>query len=420
MKIKRELYQELTKHLPAKEISLIVGPRQAGKTTLMQSLKKTLDRQGERTLFLNLDVETDKQYFAAQQNLSDKIRLEFGDQKGFVFIDEIQRKENAGLFLKGLYDQNIPCKFIISGSGSLELKEKIHESLVGRKRLFELNPVSFKEFLHFKTGYRYENNLSEFLGIEASKIPALLSEYLNFGGYPRIVTEPVLTEKLKILDEIFRSYIEKDIVYLLDIRRPETFRQLIRLLAAQTGKLLNYSELAPQVGVSFPTVKKFLYYAQKTFVVKAISPFFQNYRKEITKSQTIYFYDLGMRNYALGVSGTLNNPTELSFLFQNLIANMLEEKLRWTGATLHFWRTADQAEVDFVIKRGHLLAPIEVKYTSLKRPLLKKSLRSFIEKYSPETAYVINLDFRDRIAVNGTTVRFLPFYALMDSGSLFA
>lgn len=193
----------------------------------MSELKGTLDRQGEKTLFLNLDGEADRKYFGSQARLIDKIKLETGEGRGFVFIDEIQRKENAGLFLKGVYDQGLPHKLIVSGSGSLELKEKIHESLAGRKRLFELNPVSFREFVNYKTGYRYEDKLRDFFRLENEKTGILLREYLNFGGYPRVATEPLRTEKLKILDEIFRSYIEKDIVYLLKVDQPEAFHEEI-------------------------------------------------------------------------------------------------------------------------------------------------------------------------------------------------
>jgi len=217
--IKRHLFKELVQHLFKKEISLIIGPRQAGKTTLMLLLEKELQKKGERTLFLNLDSEQDQQFFSSQQMLIRKIKLEIGIKKGYVFIDEIQRKENAGLFLKGIYDMSLPYKFIVSGSGSLELKEKIHESLVGRKRIFELAPVSFEEFVNFKTDYRYQGKIKDYFEIEKEATENFLKEYLNFGGYPRVVLEEEKDEKRKIIDEIFHSYLEKDISYLLKIKR---------------------------------------------------------------------------------------------------------------------------------------------------------------------------------------------------------
>jgi predicted AAA+ superfamily ATPase len=126
MFIKRYIFQELIEHLPKKEISLIVGPRQAGKTTLMNILQDYLNKKGEKTLFLSLDFEREIPYFKTQLALVQKLNLEFGKKKGYVFIDEIQRKENARLFLKGLYDMNLPYKFIVSGSGSVDLKEKTY------------------------------------------------------------------------------------------------------------------------------------------------------------------------------------------------------------------------------------------------------------------------------------------------------
>jgi predicted AAA+ superfamily ATPase len=160
--IKRDILGDLRSHLPQKEFTLIVGPRQAGKTTLMLLLRDELKKDRQNTMFLNLDIEADRQFFVSQDKLVKKIDLELGKKGGYVFIDEIQRKENAGLFLKGLYDMGLPHKFIFSGSGSIELKEKIHESLAGRKRVFELSTLSFRELVNFRTGYKYEANLKEF------------------------------------------------------------------------------------------------------------------------------------------------------------------------------------------------------------------------------------------------------------------
>ena len=151
MKIKRYLLQSVRDHLDSKEITVITGARQVGKTTLIQEIERKLHTRQKKTLYLNLDFEPDFRYFESQDLLIQKINLEFGKDYGYVFIDEIQRKNNAGLFLKGLYDRNLPVKFIVTGSGSMELKAKIHESLAGRKRIFELLPVTFDEFVQFKT-----------------------------------------------------------------------------------------------------------------------------------------------------------------------------------------------------------------------------------------------------------------------------
>jgi predicted AAA+ superfamily ATPase len=411
--IKRKLFSELVDHLPQKEMSLIIGPRQAGKTTLMEMLKAHLDHRGERTLLLNLDIEWDRPHFESQAALLKKIELELGQQHGYVFIDEIQRKDDAGLFLKGLFDLKLPYKFILSGSGSLELKQKIHESLVGRKRLFELSTVTFEEFISHRTDYRYEENLADFLALEIDRVQQLLSEYMQFGGYPRIVMAAEQREKLRLINEIYNSILEKDIAYLLKLDKPDVFSALIKMLAGQVGQLMNYSELASTLNVSFATVKNYLWYAQKIFLVELITPYARNIRKEISKSPVPYFWDLGLRNYSLGLFGHLESPLEKGFVFENLVFLVLRQKLRFKAAKLNYWRTKDKAEVDFVIEAGKSLIPVEVKYKHLKQEKVPASLRGFIDKYNPEKAYIINLDLSKTLKIKKTTLCFMPFHELL-------
>lgn len=413
MVIKRALFSDLKNHLSQKEISFITGPRQAGKTTLMLLLKKHLEKQGEKTVFLNLDVEQDKQFFTSQAKLIKKIKLEIGHNKGFVFIDEIQRKENAGLFLKGIYDLRLPYKFIVSGSGSVELKEKIHESLVGRKRVFELSTLSFEEFVNFQTGYQYENQLLEFFQIEKEKTSEFLEEYLNFGGYPRVVLEEELSEKRKLIDEIYQSYLERDIVYLLKVKKTEAFISLTRLIASQIGQLVNFSELSSTLGLSLQTIKNYLWFLEKTFIVKRVNPYFRNIRKEISKSPMFYFDDLGLRNYALGMFGQIKNPKDLGFLFQNFIFNIVTKKIRFSGAKIGFWHTKDGAEVDFVIDFLKEQIPVEVKYQALKKVEMTRSLKNFIKKYKPKKAIVVNLDFQKKLNFKETKLDIIPFHDLL-------
>lgn len=408
--IKRKVFEALRAHLEEKEIALIVGPRQAGKTTLMLMLKKELDERGEATLFLSLDNEMERPLFESQQKLLSKIELEMGRKNGFVFIDEIQRKEDAGVFLKGIYDMNLPYKLIVSGSGSVELKEKVHESLVGRKRIFEVATVSFEEFVDFKLDYKYTGKIKEWFGLHAVWGRELLDEYMNFGGYPRVMLAESSEEKRIIMADIYQSYLEKDIAFLLNIRKTEGLTHLVRVLAEQAGNLIKVSELANTLGLSAQTVNDYLWYLEKTFIIRRVTPFFKNVRKEITKASTVYFVDLGLRNFALGEWGTVAQGGWRGFLFENFVYNTLREGLKDTAATAHFWRTQDKAEVDLVVDVGVETIPVEVKHQVLRRPQTTRSLQSFLKKYKPRRGYVVHMGERLERKIGESRIVFVPYY----------
>lgn len=407
MIIKRALFDQLKEHLASKEITLIVGPRQAGKTTLMEFLEDDLKKQGKRTLFLRLDLDRDRPFFESQERLLKRIVLEVGESGGYVFIDEIQRKENAGIFLKGLYDMKLPYKFIVSGSGSIELKEKIHESLPGRKRLFELSTLSFEEFVNFKTEYKYGQ--AGFFEVYTDKALEYFEEYLNFGGYPRVVIAETMEEKRAAIDDIYQSFLEKDMSILLNIQKTESLTHLVRVLASQIGNLVNVAELSNTLGLSAQTVKQYLWYLEKTYIIRKVTPYFKNVRKEITKAPTYYFVDLGLRNYATNQFGSAALSPD-GFLFENFVYNSLMSHLKLTSITIHFWRTQDKAEVDFVLDTTLKAIPVEVKYTHLKSPEVSRSFRSFLIKYKPYKAYIVHLGLNFEADVEGTKVCFVSFF----------
>lgn len=413
MIIKRTVFDQLRDHLTSQEISLIVGPRQAGKTTLMKLLEEELRLRGEQTTFLSLDFDQDRPSFESQTKLIQRISFDIG-KSGYVFIDEIQRKENAGIFLKGLYDMGLKYKLIVSGSGSIELKEKIHESLPGRKRLFELLTLSFEEFVNFKTEYRYQDKqgsfrqLAAFFAVHQQTAQQYLDEYLNFGGYPRVVLSETVDEKRATIIDIYQSFLEKDISILLNIQKTDSLTALLRVLAAQIGNLVNIAELSSTLGISMQTVKAYLFYLQKTYLIRKVTPYFKNVRKEITKAPTYYFIDLGLCNYSGNRFGTATASS--GFLFENFVYNQLREQLRFSPTTVHFWRTQDKAEVDFVLDTTLNVIPIEVKYSHLKQPQISRSFRSFIAKYKPAKAYIVHLGSQFEETIEDTTVYFIPVF----------
>ncbi|EKD99372.1 MAG: hypothetical protein ACD_22C00280G0002 [uncultured bacterium] len=412
--IKRTILPKLIAHLDNKEITVIAGPRQAGKTTLMYSLKEHVEKKGFKTLYINLDVGSSKEYFNSQTDFINYVNLQVGKDKAYIFIDEIQRITNAGLFLKGLYDSNLPYKLVVSGSGSMELKEKIKESLTGRKRIFEIGTISFEEFVNYKTDYKYADKIQEFFMFDNTQPTQLLNEYLKFGGYPKVITSETLEEKTEEIKDIYESYLEKDIRDLLKVQKSESFTKLVTIIASQIGKPINYSELSNTLEMNTQTVKDYLWYLKKTFVLEKVVPYFGNVRKELTKMPLYYFEDLGLRNYALNRFTHFGISVIDGFLFQNLVLQLLKTKFPMYKA--FYWRTRDGSEVDFVLTGGVETIPVEVKYTNIRETTLTtpRSVVSFIETYKPKKAYIVNLALDKTTGKkNGTEIEFIPYYKLL-------
>lgn len=413
--IKRKILLKLQEHLMSDQMTIITGPRQVGKTYLMSLLQKQLHSEGKKTIWLNLDNEEDKQKLTSQAHLLAFIKLQVGTEKTTIFIDEIQKKENAGLFLKGIFDMNTPYKFIVSGSGSLELKAKISESMAGRKQCFTVGPISFEEFVNFKTHYQYEDKLMDFFKIEEEKTARLLTEYMVFGGYPRVILSETASQKQSQMREIYRSYVDRDIHDLLHLEKTDAFSNLLKILASQIGGLTNISELASTIGINVKTIKLYLFYLEQTFIIQKVTPFFRNTRSEITKSPIYYFTDIGLRNWLLGLFGLPEIPLALSgHLFENLIFTLLKNQIELSPTQIHFWRTKDQAEVDFILEKGLEVAPVEIKYAKLLAVEASRSLRSFIARYKPKNSYIVHTGKGEGSTIVGdTTIQLVSYYTLI-------
>jgi uncharacterized protein len=208
-----------------------------------------------------------------------------------------------------------------------------------------------------------------------------------------------MKDKRMEMDEIYASYIEKDISLLLNIEKTEKISALVKLLASRTGKLVNYHEISNTLNLATETLKKYLWYLEKTFIINKLPPFFKNVKKEITKSPIYYFHDIGLKNYASGYFAGYGDIVEPGFVFQNFIFNILKDIFSNSPVSINFWRTLDKAEVDFIISAGDNIIPLEVKYQHMKSQQISRSFRSFIEKYSPEKAFIVNLGYNGSVKI---------------------
>lgn len=414
--VRRHIFSQVAKHLDAKEITVIIGPRQVGKTTLLSQLQDYLLGTGSpksRVLSFNLDLVTDRALFLSQTEFIKFLRERIVEgERLFVFIDEAQRVKNAGIFFKGIYDLNLPVKFVLTGSSALEIKSKIQEPLTGRKRIFHLYPLSFHEYLSHKDSFLVEflksdKKLSRYT---EERIFEYLSEFIAWGGYPKIALEGNIEIKEQFLKEIYSSYIERDVIGFLNIKNITAFTSFVSILASQIGQLVNTQEISSTLNVERKTIERYLEILQKTFVVDRVSPFFRNIRKEITKMPKVYFLDTGLRNFALHDLKGFDVRYDKGFLLENFLFAELGKQ---TDAELHFWRTKEKAEVDFVLERrfGEPI-PIEIKASKLQSPEISRGFRSFLNSYRPKRAFIVNLGFQGSKKINGTEVQFIfPYEA---------
>ena len=194
------------------------------------------------------------------------------------------------------------------------------------------------------------------------------------------------------------------------MEKTSAFTDLTRLLASQIGNLIAISELASTLALSAPTVKQYLWYLEKTYIIHRVPPYFKNARKEITKMPTFYFYDLGLRNFAEQKGMAITMPDGL--LFENFVFLLLHESFSSLSYPIRFWRTKSGAEVDFIIDRGTSPIAVEVKSGPFRAPIVGKSLRSFIQRYKPPHVFIVTKDYMHTLMVDTTAAHFVPFYML--------
>lgn len=373
----RNILPELIKNLTNRKIIGIVGSRQVGKSSLIYLIIDYLIKSGirkEYIFYFNLD---DLKLHELFQNIAEFVHFTGKDtEKKYLFIDEIQRLANPGLFLKEIYDLNLNLKIFYSGSSQLEIRSKLKEHLVGRARQFELQRLSFDEYLNFRKPINRRD---------------ALSDCLIYGSYPGVVQEENLNERKLSIKDIYQSYIEKDVIDFLKISNIPAFNKLLVLLSNQNSKLLNINSLSKALKITRKEVEKYIAVLEHTFVIKLIYPFFKNYKKEITKTPKIYFLDLGLRNFIINNFNNLDLRNDAGELFENFYFLELLNKDPYGLNKINFWRTTNQTEIDFIITEPEQINAIEVKY---QRTSLPKSFQT-IKMYYPEikTSLVSQNDF---------------------------
>ena len=416
--IPRQIFPKIAKHLTEnKEITLIIGPRQVGKTVLLHQLQKYLIQKEvnpQDIYYFNLDIIKDRDLFTDQTEFIQFLKNKSQKGKIYVFVDEAQKVKEAGVFFKGVYDSDLNVKLVLTGSSSLEIRAKINESLTGRKRIFYLLPFSFAEILRYHNPQLADliEQKTKITAVEQKEILALFFSYCVYGGYPQVVTVPDSAEKEEFLREIFTSYVEKDIIGFLKVENENNFIKLVKLLATQVGNLINVSELSSLVQTDRQTVERYLLNLAKTFIIYPLQPFYSNPRQELVKANKIYFLDNGLRNLSLdNFKIPLPDRGDKGILLENAVLKELLILKYQQNFNLKFWRSKQKAEVDFIIEQGLEALPVEVKF-DLSGDKLSASFLGFIKRYQPKRAIVVNLGYHGERKIGPTKIFFILPYEL--------
>lgn len=364
--IPRIVYESIIEHLFQGKAIVLTGPRQVGKTTLLESIR---DRTDRKALWLNCD-EADIRLLLENAS-SARLRQLIGDHE-LVFIDEAQRVKNIGITLKLIVDQLKHVQVIATGSSALELANEINEPLTGRKWEYQLFPIATMELC------RQTSRLEE---------GRLLEQRLIYGHYPEVVNNP--SKATAILLELTNNYLYKDLLTLQQIRKPVLLEKILTALALQVGNEVSFHELGQLVGADNKTIEHYMQLLEKCFVIFQVSAFSRNLRNEIKRGRKIYFHDNGIRNALIKNFNPVGLRSDTGALWENFL---MSERRKYNAYSNHyvnsyFWRTTSGMEIDYIEETGGVLHAYEFKWSEKSKARIPQAFRT---AYPNATSLLLN------------------------------
>jgi len=362
-------YQNLESFLKPNKVLVIFGPRQVGKTTLLEDhlqntpYKYRLD-SGEnfhiQDVLSSLHFEKIKDYVSGYN---------------LIAIDEAQKIPRIGEALKILVDNFQGIRIIATGSSSFELAGQVGEPLTGRKTTLTLFPIAQLEL---------NNSFNPF------DLRTKLDEFIIFGSYPEVLIADDKKEKIRILHEISGSYLMKDILEFERIKSSQKLMMVLRLLAFQIGHEVSFHEIAQKVGMDHKTIERYIDLLEKAFVVIRLGGFSRNLRNEIVKKNKFYFYDTGVRNALIANFNQIELRNDVGQLWENFlfIERIKKQRYHEIFANNYFWRTWNNEEIDFIEEREGKLFAFECKWSEKKI----KIPQSWQQNYPESSFEIINPD----------------------------
>lgn len=347
---------------------ILVGPRQVGKTTLLNELVRQSDR---RVLSLNCD-EPDVQTMLTNTNIA-KLRAIIGNNE-LVVIDEAQKVANIGLTLKLIVDNLKDVQVVATGSSAFELRNRLNEPMTGRKFEYQMFPVSCGEII-------------ETYGLIEEK--RTLENRLIYGSYPDIIMHP--EEARHYLTDLTQSYLYKDILALDNLRKPQLLDKLLQALAFQVGSEVSTNELARTLQTDGKTIDKYIDLLEKCYVIFRLGGLSRNLRTELKRAKKIYFYDNGVRNAIIQQFSPMQLRNDAGALWENFFIAERMKRNHYCGyhCNRYFWRTTLQQEIDLVEERDGTMTAFEMKWNPTRKVLFSKS---FLDAYNVAETVTITPD----------------------------
>ncbi len=346
-----------------RKVVLILGPRQAGKTTLLLALKQKLETENKKVIYINCDLAED---MAVIDTTSITALTKILRGADCLLVDEAQRMTNPGLTFKIIYDNLTKTQVVATGSSSFELKNRMSDALTGRYVDFGLYPLSLAEI----AGYE-----------ESGDVNRLMDEILLYGEYPEVYLQPKPELKRILLTKIGESYLFKDVLAFSKIRNSEAIQNLAAAAAYQIGAEINENELANRIKIDRKTLLSYLDILEKAFVVRRLYPYSQNPRREIGRRYKVYFVDLGIRNMLIGDFNQLGVRNDAGAMWENflIMERVKQNANRGWPKRGYFWRSYNGAEVDYLERGEGKPAAWEIKFGD--KAGLSRGAKTFTKTY---------------------------------------
>ncbi len=359
--VPRQVEEELIKSLDSFPVTAILGPRQCGKSTLAKHIVS--DR--EDTLFLDLERPSDL------RKLTDPELFFHTHRENLVCIDEVQVGPELFPIVRAEVDEKRrPGRFLLLGSASQELIRKSSESLAGRIHYIELTPFTLRELVANNNTYR-----------------SRLMEVWNRGGFPESILAPSDSTSMTWREDFIRTYLEHDIAQFGFSVAPQVIRRFWSMLAHYHGQLLNLSKLGQSLGVTHPTIKRYLDILEQTYMVRSLQPYNANLKKRLVKSPKIYIRDSGVLHALLEIESMdqlLGHPVVGSSWEGFCIEQIISAKPNWRPS---FYRTSSGEEIDLVLERGQKRLAFEFKASM--SPKVSRGFKGTLEVLQPDHTWIV-------------------------------